>query len=387
MAAAKWEKTRTTGVYVRKDGADRPRYRAVVWTKDPDSDRPRRKQVAKTFDLLADAKTWREDMGGSTPIAPPSRAGKMTLQELRDSWYLVKTSYSLSTLSLHETIWRQAALASLKGRAIRDIDSTDIDRALGKITAPAMLVKTRSLLSTLFNHAVSTNRITANPVSKPARSTTRAERMAETTTVMKPTLNDRELSLLVDEMPDRYRALIELMAYQGLRPGEAYALRVGSFDPLRRTLEVTTSTTGYTKTGEHRTLTLPAVVAEFLVTHVARFSAPADPTALIFPRPDGGMIDAHNFRDRVWQPARSRAGLHASITPNQLRHTAAARAIGHGADVYSVQRMLGHARPSITLDTYGYLWSDSAERLADTLDDVIREARSVPAVGGHLVVG
>jgi integrase len=45
----------------------------------------------------------------------------------------------------------------------------------------------------------------------------------------------------------------------GLRPGEAYALRVGKFDPLKRTLFIDTSTSGDTKTGEARTVVLPSV--------------------------------------------------------------------------------------------------------------------------------
>jgi hypothetical protein len=43
-------------------------------------------------------------------------------------------------------------------------------------------------------------------------------------------------------------------------------------------------------------------------------------------------------------------------------------AIAHGATVYDVQRMLGHSKPSITLDVYGERWEGSQERLADALD-------------------
>jgi hypothetical protein len=40
-----------------------------------------------------------------------------------------------------------------------------------------------------------------------------------------------------------------------------------------------------------------------------------------------------------------------SITPHDLRHTAASPAIGAGANVKALQRMLGHAKASITRDT------------------------------------
>lgn len=48
------------------------------------------------------------------------------------------------------------------------------------------------------------------------------------------------------------------------------------------------------------------------------------------------------------------------ITPHALRHTAASLAISRGLTVMQVQRMLGHARPSITLDTYSDLFDADA---------------------------
>jgi hypothetical protein len=41
-----------------------------------------------------------------------------------------------------------------------------------------------------------------------------------------------------------------------------------------------------------------------------------------------------------------------SITPHDLRHTAASLAVSAGANVKAVQRMLGHAEASMTLDVY-----------------------------------
>ena len=41
-------------------------------------------------------------------------------------------------------------------------------------------------------------------------------------------------------------------------------------------------------------------------------------------------------------------------------------------DVYHVQKMLGHAKPSITLDVYGELWDESQEQLAERMDAALR---------------
>jgi hypothetical protein len=56
------------------------------------------------------------------------------------------------------------------------------------------------------------------------------------------------------------------------------------------------------------------------------------------------------------------------VTPHGLRHTAASLAIGEGANVKLVQRMLGHASAAMTLDAYADLFDSDHGDLADRLD-------------------
>ena len=56
------------------------------------------------------------------------------------------------------------------------------------------------------------------------------------------------------------------------------------------------------------------------------------------------------------------------ITPHDLRHTAASLAISAGANVKAVQRMLGHASASMTLDTYADLFDDDLDAVAVALN-------------------
>lgn len=58
---------------------------------------------------------------------------------------------------------------------------------------------------------------------------------------------------------------------------------------------------------------------------------------------------------------------------HELRHTAASLAIVSGATVKSVQRMLGHASATLTLDRYGHLFADQLDDVAARLDDAMRE--------------
>jgi len=60
------------------------------------------------------------------------------------------------------------------------------------------------------------------------------------------------------------------------------------------------------------------------------------------------------------------------VTPHDLRHTSASLAISAGANVKSVQTMLGHASAAMTLDTYADLFPDDLDAVADRLDEAVR---------------
>jgi integrase len=74
------------------------------------------------------------------------------------------------------------------------------------------------------------------------------------------------------------------------------------------------------------------------------------------------------FRHGWFDPAASAIGLDG-LTPYELRHTAASVAVGAGANVKAVQRMLAHASAAMTLDTYADLFDDDLEAVATALDD------------------
>ncbi len=59
----------------------------------------------------------------------------------------------------------------------------------------------------------------------------------------------------------------------------------------------------------------------------------------------------------------------SGLTPQDLRHTAASLAVAAGANVKAVQRMLGHASASMTLDVYAGLFGDDLDVYAGLFGD------------------
>ncbi len=65
-----------------------------------------------------------------------------------------------------------------------------------------------------------------------------------------------------------------------------------------------------------------------------------------------------------------------TITPHDLRHTAASLAISAGANVLAVSRMLGHKDPQVTLRTYADLFDTDLDKVSDALDAARRKSVS-----------
>jgi integrase len=109
---------------------------------------------------------------------------------------------------------------------------------------------------------------------------------------------------------------------------------------------------------------------------------------LVFTAPRGGPLRESKFVPGRFKPAIGAANQAlAQLDPDSrpellpqglrlydLRHTAASLMIRQGASIKAVQKQLGHATASITLDTYGHLFPDELETLAGRLEDARAEA-------------
>lgn len=95
--------------------------------------------------------------------------------------------------------------------------------------------------------------------------------------------------------------------------------------------------------------------------------------------PRVGPLRTSNFRRDVWAPACEASGMPDGLLVHDLRDTAASLVIATSASIKAVQRMLGHASAAMTLDTYGSLFEDDLEALADRLQDAYSQADSQSA--------
>jgi integrase len=175
-----------------------------------------------------------------------------------------------------------------------------------------------------------------------------------------------------------WRLLVLVLAYTGLRWGEATALRVCDIDLDRRRIYVRRAFSdvggrvvlGTPKSHQSRTVSIPRFVADELAAAVDG----KHPDDLVFTVPSGGVVRLPNWRRATFVPARNRAGLSERFRIHDLRHTAASLMIQAGYPPKMLQEIMGHASITTTLDLYGHLYPGEMDRYADRLDSAAGEA-------------
>jgi integrase/recombinase XerC len=138
----------------------------------------------------------------------------------------------------------------------------------------------------------------------------------------------------------RDRAVLMLLYGAGLRIAEALSLP-GSALPLGETLLVTG------KGGKQRVVPILPVVRDAVAEYATLCPWPLPRDEALFRGEKGGPL-AQGMVQKATARARTALGLPASATPHALRHSFATHLLGAGADLRSLQELLGHASLSST---------------------------------------
>jgi integrase len=174
----------------------------------------------------------------------------------------------------------------------------------------------------------------------------------------------------------RDQVFVSLMAYAGLRPGEAIALRWAHTPPPGDLLLVSESYSygelRETKTGRQRTVSVWALVDD--LQHLREVLG--HDQHLVLPNRNGGYLDLRTWRRRIWRPAITRAGV-LGITPYELRHTFASSLIDWGASPVEVAELMGNS-PDVVWRHYAHAFE--ARRGGHKIDTVGGERQHLRAV-------
>jgi integrase/recombinase XerC len=138
----------------------------------------------------------------------------------------------------------------------------------------------------------------------------------------------------------RDQAVLTLLYGCGLRISEALSLK-RSDAPIPDSLRITG------KGSKTRLVPVLPAVREAIDAYLAEAPFALGPDEPLFRAKRGGPLSPRHVQATV-QNLRGRLGLPASATPHALRHSFATHLLGAGADLRSIQELLGHASLSTT---------------------------------------
>ena len=138
----------------------------------------------------------------------------------------------------------------------------------------------------------------------------------------------------------RDAAVLTLLYGCGLRISEALSLRRSDL-PLGETLRITG------KGSKMRVVPVLPAVSEAIAGYAQGLPWTLNPDDALFRARRGGPLSPRHVQATV-QKLRGALGLPASATPHALRHSFATHLLGAGADLRSIQELLGHASLSTT---------------------------------------
>ena len=180
----------------------------------------------------------------------------------------------------------------------------------------------------------------------------------------------------------RYRALVYVAVFSGMRPGEVLGLpwRNVLFDDgaVRVDQDLDEDgTIGRPKSrSAYRTINMPDNVMTILEDWKA--DCPASDLGLVFPNWQGNPEKIQNVYRRCWYVLQEEVGLvdddgRAKFPLKELRHVRASLEIDKQANPKEIQELLGHSSIKITYDIYGHLFQDHTARRAERANEIAEE--------------
>jgi integrase len=354
----------------RRNGKWRARYRDETGN-----------ERARHFARKIDAQRWLDEVSSTvmagTYVDPA--AGKITFKRFYDEW-APRQLWVPSTRANADLATGSVTFADLPMKAIRRSHVEAWVKAMSTQWAPSTIKTRFVVVRSVFRAAVADRVIGTDPsigVTLPRRRKAEAAMRIPSVEEVGQLLAHADSSRVSTRKG--FMAYVALCAFAGLRKGEAAAVQIRDIDFLRRQLAVSRQLqrdgNDYAvrppKYGSERVVYLPDELVTILSEHVATHLDDADPTRWLFTVNNQPMYD--NAITWRWRATRNAAGL-AHVRLHDLRHFYASGLIAAGCDVVTVQRALGHATATTTLNTYSHLWPTAEDRTRKAASALMKQA-------------
>jgi integrase len=342
------------------------------------------KRVTHTGKTRAECQGWIRKMLDQIDEGLTFKGTQTTLDEFLKDWLVTaKTALRPKPAQQYEKLIENHIVPVIGKVKMKDLRPDTIDSLYRNRIKAVIGVRTirycHAVLHVALEKAVRLGLLTRNPVDGAT-----------------PPRNDQGEMLILDEEQviqfliaargTRHEALFHIAVKTGMRQAELLGLKWADLSWTTGQLQVRRQAQrspgkGYifcepkTKAGR-RTIPLGEASLNVLRQHLEKqrllkqvAGARWKESDLIFPSNVGTPIDLCNLRKEFVRVLRI-AGL-PEIRFHDLRHTAASIMLKRNIPIFTVSRVLGHSRPSITLDIYAHMIPGMQDMVAKIMDEAI----------------
>jgi integrase len=313
------------------------RWQARYW-----DDKGRRQTAPHTFLTKADAARYLAlvEADLTRGLFHDPRRGAIPFGEWADRW-MDNAELRPTTRDLYGYLLRRFIKPTFEAVTLAEIDDVMVEDWLAELrTRPKLssstIAKAYRLLARILGAAVKQRYI--------LHTTWRIEGAGKEHAAKMRCASPEQINALADAVAPRYRALVLVAGYGGLRWGELVGLRRHRVDLTARTVQVAEQVTeinaqfrrGVPKSEAGlRSVALPRFVVKALDEHLTTWAEPGA-AGLVFPAAEGGWMRRSNFRRRVWLPATKAVGVEGlrfhDLRPGRRHPRGGGRGDYQGAD-------------------------------------------------------
>ena len=346
------------------------------------------KRISHTFTTKQAAQVWLRQMQGQLEQGLNYQGTKTTLAEYLPQW-LENSRITLreNTAYHYALVVRKHILPRIGKLQLKDLTLARVEQFYSQLIQDGIGIRTvritHNILHKALEKAVRYRLILYNPCHGAALPRYKHGEM-------KVLDQSQVTTFLIAAQDSPYQALYHLAVVTGMRQGELFGLKwsdlqwtSGILHVQRQAHDIAGKGASFsepkTKSGR-RTIALGDNTLQVLRQH--RNSEPGRISTagnrwkdndLIFPSTFGTPINPSNMR-LDFNQVLVKAGL-PKIRFHDLRHTAASLMLNHGVPAIVVSKILGHSKPSITLDIYGHLYVEMKDEAAKLMDQLVSPIR------------
>lgn len=353
-----------------------PRYRVRWWAEG--------RRVEKWLETERAARSLKNQVEADSldGAAYDPRRGAERLDDYFEAWVAVRLvkgrPLAPATRLGYQRLWARNLKTTLGKRQLRAIRPDVVRVWYGELSTRAghdQAAKAYRLLRAVLHTAEDDGLIRTSPCRIRGGGQERHEE--------RPMVGTELVLDLADAIEDRYRALVLVAGFGGLRTGESLGLRRGDVDLLHAQLRVFVQAQEVRGRGRvvlepkseagRRTVVIPGIVVEALQAHMGTYTDP-EPDAPVFTGPEGGPLRRASL-SKAWRLAVRATGGPGGLRLHDLRHHAATlTARMPGVTTKELMARIGHSSPRAAL-IYQHATEERDRSIASFLDEQIASTK------------